>query len=252
MSEVQVDTPGSAFCVPDETARPAASRFARSLTTLVDAAESRVQSLQEEAQKRFLDHEEGIRRFCDVAGHIQSLLLSRLAEFRSVRAFSDVIQNESRERSHADDGTFHGLTTVLTVPVSPNRPTSMELSFRIGHDGHAENVVLDYRFSILPIFVSFDSHDQLTVPMTGADDAVITEWIQQHLIAFTSTYYEVYFHEQYQRPTLTIDPVLNIRFPKAMAVSDQEYCGSRYYFYTDESQRRFRLHPESYTGDSES
>ena len=101
----------------------------------------------------------------------------------------------------------------------------VELSFRLGHDGPIKNAILDYRLEILPIFIKFESHDQLFIPIDKPDEDAIAAWIDDKLVEFTRTYFEMYFTEQYQQQNFTRDPVMNIRFPKAYAVGKKEYQG---------------------------
>ena len=65
---------------------------------------------------------------------------------------------------------FHGRTTTLSVPSSDACSGKVELSFRLGHDGPIENAIMDYRLEILPIFIKFDSHDQLVIPIDNPSE----------------------------------------------------------------------------------
>ena len=56
----------------------------------------------------------------------------------------------------------------------------------------------------------------------------------------------MYFTDQYQTPSFQIDPVMNIRFPRAFAAGKKEYQGRTYYFYTNESMRAFEKAPSEY------
>ena len=63
---------------------------------------------------------------------------------------------------------------------------------------------------------------------------------------FTRIYFEVYFHDEYQKKSLAIDPVMNVRFPQAFAAGKKEYPKRTYHFYTDESLRLFEHDPSAY------
>jgi hypothetical protein len=71
----------------------------------------------------------------------------------------------------------------------------VELSFHLGHDGPVENAIIDYRLEILPIFIKFDSHDQLVIPIDNPSEDAIATWIDDKLVGFTRTYFEMYFTE---------------------------------------------------------
>jgi YHS domain-containing protein len=109
-----------------------------------------------------------------------------------------------------------------------------------------KNVVVEYRFEILPIFIELDSHDELVVPIDEPNDETISAWIDDKLVAFTKTYFDVYFSDEYQKDSLELDPVMNIRFPRALAAAKKEYQSQTYHFYTEESYRLFENDPSDY------
>ena len=106
--------------------------------------------------------------------------------------------------------------------------------------------LIDYRLEILPIFIKFDSHDQLVIPIDNPDEGAVAAWIDDKLVAFTRTYFEMYFTEQYQKQSFEMDPVMNIRFPRAFAAGMKEYQGRTYHFYTKESLQAFGNSPSQY------
>jgi len=206
----------------------------------VSAARQRVTSLQADAAAEFDCHQQRLMRFDKVADLVQEILLSRLVAFTSVNVFRDVKQNVV----HAQG--CHGRMTTLTVPYSDKRPAPMEFSFHLDHDGPIENVVMDYRLQILPIFIKFDSHDQLVIPIDQPNEESIAAWIDDKLLEFTRVYFEVYFHDEYQKRNLEMDPVMNVRFPKSFAAGKKEYQKRILYFYTVESLEKFERNPTEY------
>mgnify|MGYP000405700468 CR=1 FL=1 len=60
------------------------------------------------------------------------------------------------------------------------------------------------------------------------------------------TYFEMCFTEQYQKQSFEMDPVMNVRFPKAFAAGKKEYQGRTYHFYTKESLQAFEKAPSEY------
>jgi YHS domain-containing protein len=116
----------------------------------------------------------------------------------------------------------------------------------VGHDGPIENAIIKYQLEILPIYLKFDSHAQLLVPIDNPSDEAIAAWLDDRLVEFTRTYLELYFTVQYQRQSLETDPVMNIRFPRAFAAGKREYRGRTYHFYTKESLQQFEKAPFEY------
>jgi YHS domain-containing protein len=109
-----------------------------------------------------------------------------------------------------------------------------------------ERAVEGLHVKILPIFIKLDSHDELVVPIDEPNDETISAWIDDKLVGFTKTYFEVYFSDEYQKDSLELDPVMNIRFPRALAVAKREYQSRTYHFYTEESYRLFENDPSEY------
>jgi YHS domain-containing protein len=105
---------------------------------------------------------------------------------------------------------------------------------------------MDYRLEILPIFFKFDSHDQLTIPISHPNENAIAGWIEDKLVGFTQAFFELQCHDQYQQKHLETDVVMNIRFPKVYAAGKKECEGRTYYFYTDESLLAFENDPSAY------
>ena len=216
------------------------------LSAEVAAATERIHVLQTEAAKVFLGQEQRFMRFVALAERIHAILQPRIEAFTEVNVFKDIEQNVSLELRGPEERGFHGRTTTLSVPSSDACSGKVELSFRLGHDGPIENAILDYRLEILPIFIKFDSHDQLVIPIDNPSEDAIAAWIDDKLVGFTRTYFEMYFTEQYQKQSFEMDPVMNVRFPRAFAAGKKEYQGRTYHFYTEESLQEFEKAPSEY------
>ena len=229
---------------------PSVDRLVERLAAEVAAVTERVHALQTEAAKVFLGQEERFMRFVALTERIQAILQPRIEAFTKVNVFKDIKQNVSLELRGPEGRGFHGRTTTLSVPSSDACSGKVELSFRLGDDGPIENAIMDYHLEILPIFIKFDSHDQLVIPLDNPSEDAIAAWIDDKLIGFTRTYFEMYFTEQYQKQAST-DPVMNIRFPRAFSAGQKEYQGHNYHFYTNESLQAFEKAPSAYIGTAE-
>ena len=216
------------------------------LSAEVAAATERVHVLQTEAAKVFLGQEQRFTLFIALTERIHAILQPRIEAFTKVDVFKDIKQNVSLELRGPEGRGFHGRTTTLSVPSSDACSGKVELSFRLGHDGPIENAIMDYRLEILPIFIKFDKHDQLVIPIDNPSEDSIAAWIDDKLIEFTRTYFELYFTEQYQKDSFEMDPVMNIQFPRAFAAGKREYQGRTYQFYTKESLQAFEKAPSEY------
>lgn len=220
------------------------------LSAVVAAATEQVHTLQTEAAKAFLEQEQRFMRFVALAERIEAILQPRIQAFTKLNVFKNIKQNISLELRGPEVRGFHGRTITLSVPVSDSCSGMVELSFRLGHDGPIENALMDYHLEIIPIFIKFDSHDQLVIPIESPNETAVAAWIDDKLVEFARTYYQMYFTEQYQKGSFKRDPVMNIRFPRAFAAGKQEYQGRTYYFYTNESLQAFGKDPSEYVANA--
>ena len=182
----------------------------------------------------------------DVAKRIDAILLPRLEALTNLEVFKNIQQSVTQERQVLEARGRQASTTTLSVPFSDECPARVQLSFRIDHDTSVENVLLDYKLEILPIYFKFNSHEQLMIPIEPLDENAIGAWIEDRLVDFTRTFFELYFHDEYQKHHLETDPVMDIRFPRTFAVGKQEYEGQTYHFYSNESMQRFVKEPAAY------
>ena len=216
------------------------------LAAEVAAATERIHSLQTEAAKVFLRQEQRFMHFVALTQRIHAILQPRIEAFTKVNVFKDIQQSVSLELRGPEARGFHERKTTLAVPSSEACSGKVELSFCVGHDGSIENAIIDYHLEILPIFIKFDSHDQLLIPIGNPSEPAIAAWIDDKLVGFTRTYFEMYFTEQYQKRSFEIDPVMNIRFPRAFAAGKKDYQGRTYHFYTTDSLQAFEKAPSDY------
>ena len=131
----------------------------------------------------------------------------------------------SLERQGPEGLGLHEETTTLSVPYSEECPAKVVLSFRVSHDGAIENAVIEYALEILPVYIKFDSHAQLLVPLDNPNDEAIAAWLDDRLVEFTRTCLELCFTDQYQTKNLETDPVMNIQFPRPLPPGKKKTMG---------------------------
>lgn len=216
------------------------------LAAEVTAAGERIHSLQTEANQVFRDQAQRFKRFGALADRIRAIFQPRIEALAKVNVFMDIQRSVSLERQGPEGRGLHEETITLSVPYSEECPAKVVLSFRVGHDGPIENAVIEYKLQIVPIYIEFDSHAQLLVPIDSPSDAGIAAWLDDRLVEFTRTYLALFFNDQYQRQSLEMDPVMNVSFPRAFAAGKKEYGGRTYYFYTKESLQEFEREPFEY------
>jgi YHS domain-containing protein len=227
---------------------PSVNQLVQRLSDEVNAARERLHSLQTEATQVFHGREQRFQRFVALADRIRAILQPRIEALTEVNVFKDVKKSVSLERQGSEGLGLHEETTTLSVPYSEESPAKVVLSFRVSHDGAIENAVIEYDLEILPIYIKFDSHVQLLVPLDNPSDEAIAAWLDDRLVEFTRTYLALSFTDQYQTKSLETDPVMNVQFPRAFAAGKKEDHGRTYYFYTKESLQDFEKAPSDYVG----
>ena len=244
-SSTSIASPGSETRVQSShSTKDLANRF----SSLIENAEDRVRLMRKQAVTEFSKHEERIVHFAATQKRLDRIICDRLRVLSSQSNFSDA-------KLTYDDGIgctagtrLSGSTTTMTLPISATRHKEMEFSFHVFHDTDVENAIVEYRLQILPAFVRFVAHDQLTIPIADETDTCVIDWIDEKLIGFLETYFDVFFHPEYQRPHLVTDPVFGIQFPKSMASGIRELDGKTFHFFTEESCRLFDESPSCYIG----
>jgi YHS domain-containing protein len=140
----------------------------------------------------------------------------------------------------------HGDSVALRLVSGVARIT---VGFSLSHDGPLEKAFLDYDLEILPVFVRFDRHDQLAIPLESGDCDYgrIAQWLDDRMVGFVHTHMEMQFMPQYQGDNMVIDPVAHISFPKAFGHSSLEYGGKAYHFLSEQTRQEFEKSPSAYT-----
>lgn len=230
----------------DFSLMPSVDQLVQRLSDEIEAARERLHSLQTEATQVFHDQEQRFTRFAALAHRIGAIFEPRIEALTQVNVFKDIKKSLGLERQGPGGRGLHEETITLSVPYCEECPAKVALSFRVGHDGPIENAIIDYKLEIIPIYIKFDSHAQLLVPLDSPSDEAIAAWLDDRLVEFTRTYLELYFTDQYQKQSLETDPVMHIRFPRAFAAGKREYRGRTYHFYTKESLQEFEKAPFEY------
>lgn len=227
---------------------PSVERLVQRLSDEINSAKERLHSLQTKATLVFHDQELRFMRFVALAERIRAIFQPRIEALAKIYVFKDIKKSVSLEQQGPEGLGLHEETTTLAVPYSEDCPAKVVLSFRVSHDRAIEHAVIEYALEILPIYIKFDGHVQLLVPLDNPNDEAIAAWFDDRLVEFTRTYLELSFTDQYQKKNLETDPVMNVQFPRVFAAGKQEDHGRTYYFYTKESLQAFEKAPADYVG----
>ena len=220
--------------------------FKAQLRGEAEAARERIREIQDQAAAQFREMQANYAIFRDLSHRIQEAIRPWVEVF--AESLPDVTPVVT-ERDFGPAGqVFHGVFVTFSIPRGERCPANIELRF--GLDAELESLILFYGLEIVPVFIEFERHDQIALPLGPSSIGTAVEWFQQKALAFTKTYVNLFFKTEYQKGSEVPDVVLGRTFPRAFAKGQSEYCGVTYHFLTEESQRAFEHDPTRYVGRS--
>ncbi len=175
------------------------------------------------------------RRFEAIAPRIvQTVIRPR------IETLASFFPNASVDRAEHDD------RCVCWFGYSDQFPANTKVEIAVEHDERIENLVIHYELYIMPVFLKFDAHDKLTMPLGGVDDQAIADWVEGKLLTFLDTYLRLDRGEDNFEDEVVVDPVCGMRISRSSARAKMDYRGHPYFFCTDECQQRFAKEPLRY------
>lgn len=201
------------------------------------AAEDRLSSIRGKATA---DYENLAERYRQFVGITEKLLSDPRAGY--LQKLADRFDNSELKRTQ----TRVGLLGELRFRYTANFPASVTLSLALTHDSTVRNVFVTYDVEILPIFMNYERHDELSFPIDAFDFDKAFDWVDDKIVQFVRSYMELQFAEQYQKENLVTDPVVGVRFSKIHAHSQETYKGTTFHFLTEDSATLFTDSPERF------
>lgn len=126
-------------------------------------------------------------------------------------------------------------------------PASVKLTIEVEHDDRFERLILQYDLQIRPVFVKYDAHDKLILPLNEpiAKASCVT-WLEDKLIGFLNTYLKLDCGlEESEEPAFTA-PVCGMRLSRSAATCRFEYLGHPYYFSSAACRDQFVKAPKKF------
>jgi YHS domain-containing protein len=145
---------------------------------------------------------------------------------------------------------FHGAFVTFTLPRSERCPANIELRLGLETGVDIDCLILFYGLDLIPVFNDFERYDRIALPLDPSSVRTAVEWYKQKALAFTRTYFSLFFNPEYQKGSEVPDVVLGRTFPRAFAKGRTEYRGVTYQFLTEVSQKAFEEDPTRYLGRS--
>lgn len=116
---------------------------------------------------------------------------------------------------------------------------SIEMTFTASANLDVTELVLTYDLRILPVFMEFERHAELSMPIDSVDADRVGAWIDERVMNFVTTYLEMQTNQYYLKDHMVEDPVAGVRFPKFAAAGQVDWKGSTFYFISDDFMREY-------------
>ena len=143
---------------------------------------------------------------------------------------------------------FHGVFVTFSLPRNERCPANIKIRFGLEAGVAVDNMILFYDVEIVPVFMEFERHDQIALPLDPSSVDTAVEWFKRKACAFTKTYVSMFFNPYYQKRSEVPDLVLGRTFLASSPKGKTEHGGVTYYFLTEESKREFEQEPSRYVG----
>lgn len=203
-----------------------------SLTSRIDTAfadvQQKISTFQREAEQAYEQREQRYReQFLPAVQRLVAVLKPRLEVL--LEKFKDKVHVEPVMTEHIRQATFK----------FDSRMARIELTFRMSHDTDVRNLILDQTLEVLPIFMQFEKHASLSMPLDKVDDEAAVKWVDDRIVAFVQTFLAIHQNQYYQKDSLVTDPVSGTEMPRYAARCTLESGGKTYYFISEETKREF-------------
>jgi YHS domain-containing protein len=223
--------------------------FKKQLRGEVEAGRERVETMQTQAVEQYQRMQANYVKFLDISQRIRDALRPL------VEALSEALPDAKPVVTQRDFGAagrvFHGVFVTIAIPRSDRCPANIQLRFGLEAGVAVDHLILFYDVEIVPIFVEFERHDKIELPLDPSSVETAVEWFKRKACAFTKTYVSLFFNPYYQKGSEVPDVVFGRTFPRVFAKGQIEHRGITYYFLTEESQKAFEQDPSRYIGASQ-
>ena len=207
---------------------PASTTLTQRIKAEFEARSERLRTAQDERLQHIQQREEKIERFNRACDDLKDIWLPRFEEF--AKQFGDkinirpVVQPSQREARVSFLTDLANMTLTLTASVNPD----------------ADLFALDYDLLIIPMFLEYDRHARLELPLARVDRTVVGRWIDDQLISCVKTYLSMQDNEMYIKRASVEDPVSGVRFLKSDAAATFEHHGRVLHFETEQTLRQYK------------
>ncbi len=220
--------------------------FKAQLQGEAEAAMEPIREMQAQAADQYREIQANYAIFLDLSRRIQETIRPWIEVFaESLPGVTPVVT----ERDSGPAGrVFHGVFVNFSLPRSERCRASITLRFGLEAGAALDGMSLFCDVEIVPVFVEFDRHDQIALPLDPSSVGQAVEWFKGKALAFTRTYVGLFLNPEYQKGSEVLDVVLGRTFPRAFAKGRTDYRGVSYHFPAEESREAFERDPTRYVG----
>jgi YHS domain-containing protein len=218
--------------------------FKAQLRGEAEAARERIREMQAQAAEQYRMMQANQAIFFDLSQRIREAMRPWIEAF--AECLPDVTPVVT-ERGFGPAGrVFHGAFVTFTLPRSERCPANIELRLGLETGVAIDCLILFCGLDMIPVFNDFERYDRIALPLDPSSVGTAVEWFKQKALAFTRTYFSLFFNPEYQKGSEVPDVVLGRTFPRAFAKGRTEYRGVTYQFLTPESRMAFEQDPARY------
>jgi YHS domain-containing protein len=125
-------------------------------------------------------------------------------------------------------------------------PASTKLTLAVEHDMRFEKIIVAYSAAMVPQFIKLNERDRLTLPLDGAADPVVADWVEARLLEFLDGYMRIdRGGEDFADESVT-DPVCGMRIGRSTATASASFSGHPYFFCSRTCEERFTADPAEF------
>jgi hypothetical protein len=126
-----------------------------------EAATERIREMQDQAAEQYRESQSNYAVFLDLNHRIQEAIRPWVEAF--AESLPDVTPVVTERNFGPAGRVFHGVLVTFTIPRGARCPANIELRF--GLDAELDSLILFYGLEIVPVFLEFERHDQITLPL---------------------------------------------------------------------------------------
>ena len=151
--------------------------FKAKLRGETEAAMERIRVMQAQAAEQYREMQSNYVIFLDLSHRI------RVAIRPWVEAFAESLPDVTPVVTERDFGPagrmFHGGFVTFSIPRGERCPANIKLRFGLEAGVAVDSLILFHDLEIVPVFIEFERHDQVVLPLDPSSVEKAVEWFQR-------------------------------------------------------------------------